>query len=163
MLRYGGIAAVERGWHALIFDGPGQGAALYDQGLPFRPDWEAVITPVVDFALARPGVDPAPIALARRQPGWLLGAARRRLRAPPRRHRRRPRRHAGLDAAGTQNCPRSLAALDSATREAEFDAGVAAGLAHAPAAVRFELAKRGEPYRITVALRPAARGADATT
>ena len=60
MLRHGAIAAVERGWHALVFDGPGQCAALYEQGLPFRPDWEAVVTPVVDFALAaaastRPG------------------------------------------------------------------------------------------------------------
>jgi dipeptidyl aminopeptidase/acylaminoacyl peptidase len=29
----------------------------------FRPDWEAVIGPVVDFALTRPEVDPDRIAL----------------------------------------------------------------------------------------------------
>jgi hypothetical protein len=44
-----GIAcALARGWNAMTFDGPGQNAALVRQGLPFRPDWEKVITPVVD-------------------------------------------------------------------------------------------------------------------
>lgn len=59
----GVAAAVERGWNALTFDGPGQGAALYRQGLYFRADWEAVITPVVDHLLARSDVDPAKVAL----------------------------------------------------------------------------------------------------
>lgn len=59
----GAAAAVERGWHAVTFDGPGQGAALHRQHLHFRADWEAVVTPVVDYVLARPGVDPARVAL----------------------------------------------------------------------------------------------------
>ena len=59
----GGAAAVERGYLAITFDGPGQGHALFEQGLPFRPDWEAVITPVVDHLLARDDVDPERIAL----------------------------------------------------------------------------------------------------
>ncbi|HTX26278.1 MAG TPA: alpha/beta fold hydrolase [Streptosporangiaceae bacterium] len=58
-----GAAALARGYHVLAFDGPGQGAALLRQGLVMRPDWEAVITPVVDYVLARPDVDPARIAL----------------------------------------------------------------------------------------------------
>jgi len=59
-----GIAdALERGWNAMTFDGPGQNAALVRQGLPFRPDWEKVITPVVDYLLARPDVDGGKIAL----------------------------------------------------------------------------------------------------
>jgi hypothetical protein len=37
----------------LAFDGPGQGAALREQNLVMRPDWEAVITPVVNYALTR--------------------------------------------------------------------------------------------------------------
>jgi hypothetical protein len=49
----GAAAATQRGYHALTFDGPGQGQALFEQGLHFRPDWEAVVTPVVDYALAR--------------------------------------------------------------------------------------------------------------
>jgi alpha-beta hydrolase superfamily lysophospholipase len=63
MYLMGGAAALERGYNALTFDGPGQGAALHLQGLYFRPDWEKVITPVVDFALQRPDVDPERIAI----------------------------------------------------------------------------------------------------
>ena len=59
-----GIAdALDRGWNAVTFDGPGQNAALIRQHLTFRPDWEKVITPVVDHLLTRPDVDPAKIAL----------------------------------------------------------------------------------------------------
>jgi alpha-beta hydrolase superfamily lysophospholipase len=63
------VPAARRGYHCLIFDGPGQGGPLIEQGLPMRPDWEAVIRPVVDFALTLPVVDPACIALS----GWSLG------------------------------------------------------------------------------------------
>jgi Prolyl oligopeptidase family len=59
----GGAGAVARGYNCLIFDGPGQGYALWKQKLYFRPDWEKVITPVVDYALTRPEVDPKRIAL----------------------------------------------------------------------------------------------------
>ncbi len=55
--------AIKRGYHCLLFHGPGQGLALRLQGLAFRPDWEKVITPVVDFALSLPGVDPERIIL----------------------------------------------------------------------------------------------------
>jgi pimeloyl-ACP methyl ester carboxylesterase len=60
---FSGAAAVARGYTCIVFDGPGQGAAIIEDGLVFRPDWEAVITPVVDFAVTRPEVDPARIAL----------------------------------------------------------------------------------------------------
>ncbi len=60
----GGIAdALERGWNAMTFDGPGQNAALVRQGLAFRPDWERVITPVVDFVSGRADVDGEKLAL----------------------------------------------------------------------------------------------------
>jgi hypothetical protein len=59
----GGAAAAERGYHWMTFDGPGQQAALFEQGLLLRPDWEAVLTPVVDAVLATPGVDPRRIGL----------------------------------------------------------------------------------------------------
>ncbi|MFC4947997.1 alpha/beta hydrolase family protein [Pseudonocardia sp. GCM10023141] len=62
-------AAVRRGYNVLAFDGPGQGAALREQGLVFRPDWEAVITPVVDYALTRPEIAADRIALF----GYSLG------------------------------------------------------------------------------------------
>jgi hypothetical protein len=41
-----------------MFDGPGQGSALYEKGLVFRPDYEAVFTPVVDWVAGQAGVDP---------------------------------------------------------------------------------------------------------
>lgn len=56
-------AALARGWNALTVDGPGQNAALVRQGLHFRADFEAVLTPVVDVTLARPDTDPAGIAV----------------------------------------------------------------------------------------------------
>ena len=46
-------AAMRRGYNVLAFDGPGQGETLREQRLVMRRDWEAVITPVVDFALTR--------------------------------------------------------------------------------------------------------------
>jgi alpha-beta hydrolase superfamily lysophospholipase len=63
------VAVARRGWHCLIFDGPGQGELLIEQGVPIRPDWESVIRPVVDVALTLPGVDAGRIALS----GWSLG------------------------------------------------------------------------------------------
>jgi hypothetical protein len=63
MVKYGAAAAVERGWNALTFDGPGQNAALHRQKLYFRPDWEAVITPVVDWLTTRTDVDADAIVL----------------------------------------------------------------------------------------------------
>jgi len=63
------VAASRRGYHSLLFDGPGQGAMLYEQGVPLRPDWDVVIRAVVDFALQQPMVDAQHIALS----GWSLG------------------------------------------------------------------------------------------
>lgn len=57
------LAAVERGYNVLTFEGPGQGAPLREQGLHFRPDWENVVIPVVDYALTRPEVDPQKMIL----------------------------------------------------------------------------------------------------
>jgi hypothetical protein len=56
------VAAMRRGYNVLPFDGPGQGGALHLQKLVMRPDWEAVITPVVDYALARREIEPGTIA-----------------------------------------------------------------------------------------------------
>lgn len=55
--------AIKRGIHCLAFHGPGQGLALRLRGLHFRPDWEVVVTPVIDFALELPGVDPERLGL----------------------------------------------------------------------------------------------------
>jgi pimeloyl-ACP methyl ester carboxylesterase len=64
-----GAAAVERGYNFLAFDGPGQGAAIRRQQLHFRPDWENVLTPVVDYALSREDIDANAMAIF----GWSMG------------------------------------------------------------------------------------------
>ena len=53
----GAAEALERGWNAFVYDGPGQQSMLFERNVPFRPDWEAVLTPVVDALVARPDVD----------------------------------------------------------------------------------------------------------
>ncbi len=63
------VAASRRGYHCLMFDGPGQGEPLILQKLRLRADWETVVRSVVDFALTLPGVDPERLALS----GWSLG------------------------------------------------------------------------------------------
>lgn len=55
--------ALRRGYHAVVFDGPGQQSMLFEHDVPFRPDWEKVLTPVLDTVLARPEVDEARVAV----------------------------------------------------------------------------------------------------
>lgn len=43
------IAALIRGYNCLTFEGPGQGAVIRKQKIPFRYDWEKVVTAVIDF------------------------------------------------------------------------------------------------------------------
>jgi dienelactone hydrolase len=64
-----GPAGVARGYNVLCFDGPGQGRNLIRDGIPMRPNWETVVEPVVDFALARHDVDPKRVVLV----GWSFG------------------------------------------------------------------------------------------
>jgi hypothetical protein len=65
-------AAVERGYNALVFEGPGQGGALYTQRLFLRPDFEHVLTPVLDWLLTRPEVHPDALVLVGRSFGGYL-------------------------------------------------------------------------------------------
>jgi pimeloyl-ACP methyl ester carboxylesterase len=66
----GAAAAHERGYHVLTFDGPGQPSARHLHGLVFRPDWERVVSPVLDWLLEQPGV--GPVALIGLSLGGLL-------------------------------------------------------------------------------------------
>ncbi len=64
--------ALERGYTFAAVDGPGQGAMLYDRGVPMRPDWEAVVPGMVDALVAHPWVDPERIVLVGRSFGGLI-------------------------------------------------------------------------------------------
>jgi pimeloyl-ACP methyl ester carboxylesterase len=66
--------ALERGYNCLTFEGPGQGRVIRKQKIPFRYDWEKVITPVVDYALSLKQIDSKQIALMGISMGGYLAA-----------------------------------------------------------------------------------------
>lgn len=49
--------AIRRGYNVVVVEGPGQGGVLYDQRLFFRPDFETIATPIVDWMVAQPEID----------------------------------------------------------------------------------------------------------
>lgn len=63
---WGGAAGLERGYNVLLFEGPGQGSVLFERKIGFRPDWEHVITPILDWVRSRSDVDTKRIGLT----GW---------------------------------------------------------------------------------------------
>lgn len=64
--------AIKRGFHCLTFDGPGQGEVLRVHQIPFRPDWENIVTAAVDYALEIPQVDKDRLVLMGRSLGGYL-------------------------------------------------------------------------------------------
>jgi alpha-beta hydrolase superfamily lysophospholipase len=69
--------ALERGYNCLTFEGPGQGGVICKQKIPFRQDWEKVVTPVIDFVMNRKeeyGIDADHIALMGISMGGYLAA-----------------------------------------------------------------------------------------
>jgi alpha-beta hydrolase superfamily lysophospholipase len=61
--KYVAEEAMRRGYHCLMFEGPGQGMTIREQGIPFRPDWEKPVSAAVDYVISRPEVDPDKIIL----------------------------------------------------------------------------------------------------
>ena len=142
---YGGRAALERGWNAFIFEGPGQGSNLFLRDMPFTVEWEHVVSSVIDVLIRRPDVSRDRIALM----GWsFCGLSVVRAAAYE-------RRIAALvaDPGVVSNFtkweqalgPQLLALLDSGNK-AEFNAiwdQVFAGL---PAEEQFTIQKRSEIF-----------------
>ena len=73
MFKYGAHAALSLGWNAVTWDGPGQGGQLIELGVTMRPDFEAVLTSVVDWVLDQPFVAADALALVGRSLGGYLG------------------------------------------------------------------------------------------
>jgi hypothetical protein len=147
MWGHGGAAAAERGYHWMTFDGPGQQSALYEQGIPFRHDWEAVLTPVVDLLIGRADVDSERIAVIGVSQGgfWV-----------PRALAFEHRLAAGVADTGAVDITRAwLQAIPPALRELldagekdTFDAQMRAAEKESPA-VTAVLEFRGHPYGVT--------------
>ncbi len=73
MFKYGAHSALAMGWNAVTWDGPGQGGQLIEHGVTMRPDFESVLVPVVDWALAQSFVSADALALVGRSLGGYLG------------------------------------------------------------------------------------------
>ncbi|KAI1476947.1 2,6-dihydropseudooxynicotine hydrolase [Daldinia eschscholtzii] len=58
-----GAAALQRGINVISFEGPGQPTVRRQQNLGFIPEWEEVVTPVVDYVISRGDVDAKKIGL----------------------------------------------------------------------------------------------------
>jgi hypothetical protein len=63
MWTYGVAAALDRDWSALVYDGPGQGQLIFVGQVVFTLRWENVVTPLVDWLVARSDVNADKIAL----------------------------------------------------------------------------------------------------
>lgn len=140
----GGAAAADRGWHWMTFDGPGQEAARIDQGLLARPDWEAVLTPVVDALMTRDDVDPGRMAaIGVGQGGFWLARAlafEHRLAAAV-----TDPGIVDVSAAWTRALPRPLREQLSRGDRAGFDRDLRVALLFAPAAAA-ALRDHAAPY-----------------
>ncbi len=144
MLFMGAEDAVARGWNAITFDGPGQGYALYEEGLYFRYDWENVITPVVDYLLTRKDVDSNGIVLSGYSQGgyWVPRAVAFEKRiaaavADPGVVR--------VDTSWRSHLPQVMIDLLDAAQDEEFDGYFTEAMKQEPD-VRRTLPKRMEPY-----------------
>ncbi len=58
-----GKKIAQRGYNCLVFEGPGQGEMIRVKKIPFRYNWETVITPVVDYLTKLPEVNSEKIGL----------------------------------------------------------------------------------------------------
>ena len=140
-----GQPGLDRGYNAVIFDGPGQQSMLFQRGIPFRPDWEKVITPLVDFLSERPEVDSSKIVLYGTSQGgyWAPRAAafEHRLAAVV--------ADPGVVDVATkwkENIPKELVALLESKDEEGFTAGMNYARSQWSSAMLQEVAWRAKPY-----------------
>jgi hypothetical protein len=145
MWLWGGAGGLARGYDCLTFDGPGQGYALWKQNLRFRPDWEKVITPVVDFALSQSEVDPKRIAIQGISQGgyWVPRAVafERRIAAAI-----ADPGVVDVSTSWTASLPKPLIELLKAGRKVEFDGFMAKSM---NAAIKANLNFRMRPFGFT--------------
>ena len=71
LFKYGVAAALEAGWNAVAWDGPGQGGMLVEHGVTMVADFETVLAPVVDWTLRQPFADSRLLLIGRSLGGYL--------------------------------------------------------------------------------------------
>lgn len=74
MYHMNGIAALERGYNVVCYEGPGQCGVRRYQGLGFMHEWEKVVMPVFDFLETQKWVDMSMIGLIGCSMGAFLAA-----------------------------------------------------------------------------------------
>jgi hypothetical protein len=136
-------STLARGWNAFIYDGPGQQNMLFDKGHPFRPDWEAVLTPDVNALAARGDVDGSALfAYGCSQAGYWV------IRALAFEHRFLAAvvdpGVMNVSASWLSNIPPTLAELLKAGRKDEFNATMAVAAKNPKMAE--VIAARGRPF-----------------
>ena len=148
LLGYGAAEALSRGWNAFLFDGPGQQSMLFERGVPFRHDWEAVLTPVIDFLVARPDVDASALTGYGISQGgyWITRAVafeRRMVAAVA------DPGVVDVSAGWTAHLPPALLDLLNSGQKDAFNAVMAQAQAGAGPAAARTMAFRGKPYGTT--------------
>ncbi len=146
LVGYGGAEALARGWNVFVFDGPGQQSMLFERGVPFRYDWEAVLTPVIDVLVGRPDVDASALTgYGISQGGYWIARAvafeRRMVAAVA------DPGVVDVSAGWTAHLPPALLHLLDTGQKDAFNAAMAQAGAD-PQAAR-TLAFRGKPYGVT--------------
>ena len=140
-----GQAGLDRGYNTVIFDGPGQQSMLFERGVPFRPDWEQVITPLVDFLSERSEVDASKLVLygAGQAGYWVPRAAAFEHRlaaviADP--------GVVDVSTSWKDHIPKELVALLDAEDETGFNAAIESPSEDMTPAAQQEFAWRAKPY-----------------
>lgn len=145
LLGSGGAGALERGYNVLLFDGPGQQSELFERGTGFRPDWEAVLTPVADWVLQRSDVDAERLALYGISQGGFWVA-----RALAYEHRFAAAITdpgvTDISTSWTGSIPSSLMKLFRAGKKAAFDRDMSIGMKISPG-IAHTWRFRARPYR----------------
>jgi hypothetical protein len=148
LLANGAAEALARGWNAFVFDGPGQQSMLFERGVPFRYDWEAVLTPVIDALVTRPDVDSSALTGYGVSQGgyWITRAVafERRLAAAV-----ADPGVVDVSAGWTARLPKPLLDLLNSGQKDAFNAAAARAQAGASPAAARTLAFRGRPYGMT--------------
>lgn len=69
---------LDRGYNLMTFEGPGQGGVICKQKIPFRYDWEKIVTHIVDYTLTNRTnkIDPNRMALMGISMGGYLAASK---------------------------------------------------------------------------------------